>query len=91
MTETLKSSALEELLERIIRLEDDNACLHRKLSEVETAFQKDVVSISDHLVYLYQRLEDFLWPVLHKVFPNYGAAMEQSASILQKRASSRDE
>jgi uncharacterized coiled-coil protein SlyX len=81
MVETAKTLTPEKLEDRIIRLEGELAALQDKVVAMDSRFQNDVASISDHLVYLYQRIEDYLWPVVHKVFPSFGAAMAQSAAI----------
>lgn len=82
MSETAQSQASTQLLDRLVRLEQANAALEQKVSKLEVEFLAEVKNTSDHLVYLYRRMRDFLWPVVHKVFPGYSRAMEQSAAIL---------
>jgi uncharacterized coiled-coil protein SlyX len=89
MVESAKTPTPEELQERIVRLEGELAALQGKLDAIDSRFQKDVASISDHLIYLYQRLEDYLWPVVHKVFPGFGATLAQSRAVWKKPSSEK--
>lgn len=91
MVESTRAPTPEELQARIVRLEGELADLQGKLDAMDSRFQKDVASISDHLVYLYQRLEDYLWPVVHKVFPGFEATLAQGAAILKKPPSEKEQ
>ena len=91
MTEAPANLSVDELLKRIIRLERMNAALQHRLDELDSAFQSEVASTTDHITYLYQRNEDYLWPLVHKVFPGYARAMEQGTAILRPRPSREDE
>jgi hypothetical protein len=87
MVESVKSPTIEELLERIARLEHKTAELQAQLDDLGGAFNKDLEDTTEHFSNIYQRLNDYVWPLVHKVFPGYAPAMEQSDAIL-KRCSS---
>jgi hypothetical protein len=80
----------DELLERIARLEKAFDDLQQQVNGIESDFLKEVEDATRHFSYLYQRLRDYLWPVVHKVFPRFSAVMEQSEAILKMRPPSED-
>lgn len=87
MVESAKPPALEELLERIVRLENTTANLQATLDDLGGAFEKDLEEKSDHFNYIYQLFADYLWPMVHKVFPGYVAAIQQGEAILNRGSS----
>jgi len=78
---------MEELLERIARLERNAAHLQAQLDDLGRAFEKDLEDKSDHLNYIYQLFADYLWPLVHKVFPGYVTTLEQGGAIFNRRSS----
>ena len=72
-----------ELLDRITRLEGENAELQRQLNELRSTVNAEVANTTDHIRYLYQRLEDYLWPLVHRVFPGFRETIAQGEAILK--------
>jgi hypothetical protein len=91
MVDRSRSPTSGELLQRIVRLEEANIDLQRQVNRIEGDFLKEVEDTTRHISYLYRRLADFLWPVVHKVFPRFGEVMNQGEAILKTRPSSKDE
>jgi hypothetical protein len=75
----------EELLQRIERLESENAVLRGKFEALANQFQREADKTTDHIIYLYQQLADYLAPLLHKVFPDGDKVVDTILAIAKKR------
>jgi hypothetical protein len=66
MTEPSKAPTIEELLNRIVKLEDENSRLHARCDDLVEAFKSHVDGdLADST-----RIYDLLWALVDKVFPN---------------------
>jgi hypothetical protein len=67
MSELPEDPTNRELLERIVRLEADNAHLKARCDDLLTAFKSHL----DGNVNDFDQLTDLLYPVVAKLFPNF--------------------
>ena len=69
-----KEPGLQELISRIVRVEAENTILKEQIADLLEAFEISGDSTDGELA----RINDALWPVVHKVFPRY---LEMQARI----------
>jgi predicted nucleic acid-binding Zn-ribbon protein len=91
---------LQELMERIGRLESELAAtrgeltpLKAKLDDLGSAFDMEVKSTSSHFQSVYQYIRDIhvqLWPLVHKVFPGSRETQRQIVSVIKSGAGASD-
>lgn len=87
MVEAPQNRSTEELLERIARLEYMTANLQAQLDDLGKAFLKELDDRVEASWKLSQFLEDYLWPVIDKLFPAYRNTLEQIDAVLKRRPS----
>jgi hypothetical protein len=79
-----KDPSLNELLDRIVRLENQTAKLRAQVTDLGRAFQTLTKAHGDEI----DELHDLVWPVLHKVFPGFAADQKQIAAIIKPKKAS---
>jgi hypothetical protein len=84
--------SLNELLNRIVRLENRTARLQADVSPMKAqivdlceGFKFQVGANAKEILKVY---DDFLWPLVHKVFPGFTQTKKQINAILNRNASS---
>ncbi len=77
-----KDPSLNELLDRIVRLENQNARLRAKVADLDTAFDGLLKSNLEH----FGGIQSLLWPLIYKVFPKFAATQNQIDTILKIQA-----
>jgi hypothetical protein len=92
---------IDELLERISRLEAQVALQARRQSGTEAevrdlgeGFKSNVTHNSDHFQSIYKYLADIhteLWPLVHKVFPDRAKTQDQIANIIRNGSRAWDD
>ena len=80
-----------ELLDRIVRLENRTARLQAQVSDLMAAAKVQVEaykyqtdSTADHII----EIHDLLWPLVHRVFPGFARAKKQIDAIVNLPRSS---
>jgi hypothetical protein len=81
MNEPPKDPTNRELLERIVRLEAENAHLTARCNDLLEAFKSHV----DGNVHEFDRIGDLLWAVAHKVFPNLSEMLGKMNAVIPPR------
>jgi hypothetical protein len=71
-----------ELLERIVALEAENATLKAHLDDVKEGINVLSRGLTGEIVHI----NDFLWPVVHKLFPHFGETKNQLDLIVPPSA-----
>jgi hypothetical protein len=81
MSELRKDPTPQQLFDRIIRLEAENSRLKKDLSaissrvdEINNAFCREVANTTLHIKDihgLFKEIHDYLWPLVHKIFPGW--------------------
>ena len=78
MDEPAKDLSSAQLLERIVRLEADNADLKARCDDLLTAFKSHVDgNVSD-----FSTLYDLIYPVVDKVFPQFLPTLQKIKAIV---------
>jgi hypothetical protein len=78
MDETPKDTSSRKLLERIARLESDNAHLKARCDDLLSAFKSHVDgNVSD-----FSGLYDLIYPLVDKVFPEFLPTLRQIKAIV---------
>ena len=78
MDEEAKIPSIQELVQRIIRLEEENATLKATVADLGRAFDDHMDGNSNDFVGLY----DLVIPLVNKVFPNFSPMREKIAAIV---------
>lgn len=88
MAEHHKDPSPNELLERIVRLENRTARLQADVSPMKTqiadlleGFKYQVDASGNEIVKIYN---DFLWPLVHRVFPGFSETKKQIDAIVNQ-------
>lgn len=91
MVKPNEDPSLNELLDRIVRLEIRTARLHAEMSPMKTqiadlcdGFKYQVNASAGEILKIY---DDFLWPLIHKVFPGFSQTKKQINAILNPNPS----
>jgi predicted nucleic acid-binding Zn-ribbon protein len=88
MLEPRKEPTLDELLEKVERLET-------QIVDIREALKLESTNTTEHINSVYKYLaeiHDLLWPLVHKAFPGFAETWKQWDSILKnkKNPSSKD-
>jgi len=78
-----KDPNLNELLDRIVRLENQNAKLRAQFADLDSAFDKIMKSTGEEVV----EIHGLLWPLVYKVFPGFAADQKRIDVILKNQPS----
>jgi hypothetical protein len=91
MVKPHEDPSLNELLDRIVRLENRTARLQAEVSPMKTqiadlyeGFKFQVDSTRDHVI----EIHDVLWPLVQKVFPGFARTKKQIDAIMTQTSSS---
>lgn len=85
MAEGPQNPATEELLKRIAQLERKGAELQAQVDDLGRAFLKELDDRVDAAKADSQFTRDYVWPLIHKVFPGYIDTMKRIDGILKSR------
>lgn len=78
MPDVPKEPTTQELLERIEKLEADNATLKAQCDDLLEGFMGHV----DGNLHEFERMDDLLWAVAHKVFPNLADGLAKMKAVI---------
>lgn len=90
MVEQSAPPATEELLQRIAELERKTAHLRAELDDLGRAFQKELDDRVDAAKVDARFAQDYIWPLIHKVFPGYLETMKRMDGILKRRPAAEE-
>jgi hypothetical protein len=91
MVKPNEDPSINELLNRIVRLENRTARLQAQVADLMAAskvqveaYKYQVDSTADHII----EIHDLLWPLVHRVFPGFAKAKKQIDAIVNLPPSS---
>jgi hypothetical protein len=90
MVEASKTPETEELLARIAQLERETARLRAEIDDMGRAFLKELDDKVEASRADAQFAQDYIWPLIHKVFPGYLETMKRIDGILKRRPAAEE-
>lgn len=92
MSKLRRDPSPSELLDRLVRLENETAGLKAELAEIHKAFKVALEAYkfqidagNSEILEIYH---DFLWPLVHKVFPGFTRTQKQIDRIVKPKSPS---